>query len=246
MASPNSGYYYHPSGSQAQQQPQATWSGQYRPPSGPPPPQSQPWPGNYPSNCQAQQQPQGQAWFTQQRPSQPQSWSTGDYPPTYPSQQQPQTSWSAQRPPPQPQSWPSSSSGSSSSNQEIVFTDEDADHLFNHSLSVPPRYSLAPLAAPIVIPRESSAFDAPFMRAYAPDAVASGINRDDWLAFLDGFNMAATTSPPLRVVNTVGQVLGFVYVCSCKSERKMKEHAHHYLLLARTIGLRSPVQVSRP
>jgi hypothetical protein len=102
------------------------------------------------------------------------------------------------------------SSSNGANNQEVVFTDADLDLLFHQP--PPPQYATRPLSAPLVVPQDVPKFDAPFVRAYAPDATPSGIDRDEWLAFVDGLNMAMTTSPPLRVVDTAGKILGFMYV----------------------------------
>ncbi|KAH8113832.1 hypothetical protein DFH11DRAFT_1704716 [Phellopilus nigrolimitatus] len=51
---------------------------------------------------------------------------------------------------------------------------------------------------------------ATFVRAYSRELHASGVEMDDWLRFIDGLNIAITASPPLRVVNAAGLIIGFV------------------------------------
>ncbi len=46
------------------------------------------------------------------------------------------------------------------------------------------------LARPVAVPQTGGAYDSPFARAWAPALAAQGISRDDWLAFVDGLNVA--------------------------------------------------------
>jgi len=50
----------------------------------------------------------------------------------------------------------------------------------------------------------------PFTRAYSPGLAASGVTQDDWLKFTDGLNIACSASPPLRVVDAAGKIIGMV------------------------------------
>lgn len=58
---------------------------------------------------------------------------------------------------------------------------------------------------PICIPQIAPSFDAPFARGYNAVLRSSvGISQDELLAFIDGLNLAMTSSPPLRVVDMAG------------------------------------------
>ncbi|KAF8343179.1 uncharacterized protein EI90DRAFT_3115695 [Cantharellus anzutake] len=90
------------------------------------------------------------------------------------------------------------------------YTDEDVELLFR---SPPPPATHAksvPLPVPVVLPQDGTSWDSPFARGYHPDMRDSGIEMDDWLKFIDGLNIAIGASPPLRVIDLAGLVIGFV------------------------------------
>ncbi|KAJ7204830.1 hypothetical protein GGX14DRAFT_501037 [Mycena pura] len=91
--------------------------------------------------------------------------------------------------------------------------DRDSEFLIQSFLppSPPPEYAPPGLPLPFCTPQITPSFDAPFARGYnraLQDSV--GISQDELLAFLDGLNIAMTASPPLRVVNLAGMVIGFI------------------------------------
>ncbi|KAJ6471195.1 hypothetical protein DFH09DRAFT_954494 [Mycena vulgaris] len=114
--------------------------------------------------------------------------------------------------PPQPQSAAQPQAGSSSG---IQFT-RDADFLIQSFLPMPepngpPPYDPSGLPLPFCTPQIAIAFDSPFARGYSPELQTStGISQAELLSFIDGLNLAMTASPPLRVVNFAGMVIGFV------------------------------------
>ncbi|KAF7974311.1 hypothetical protein HWV62_12472 [Athelia sp. TMB] len=88
------------------------------------------------------------------------------------------------------------------------YPDQEASPLFSPPRPVPAH--VTPLSRPMCLPQIASGFDAPFVRAHGPDAEAAGVSEEDWLAFIDALNIAMTASPPLRIVDLVGHVIGFV------------------------------------
>ncbi|KAI5115805.1 hypothetical protein M0805_006524 [Coniferiporia weirii] len=88
------------------------------------------------------------------------------------------------------------------------YLNQDAEALFS-SFREPPPY-LQPLALPLCLPQATSGTNALFVRAYSQELRSSGIEVDDWMRFIDGLNLAITASPPLRVVDVAGMVIGFV------------------------------------
>ncbi|KAJ7134816.1 hypothetical protein C8R44DRAFT_559696, partial [Mycena epipterygia] len=113
---------------------------------------------------------------------------------------------------PQPKQSPSEATGSSSG---VQFT-RDADFLIESFLPIPqhpnpPPYAPHNLPLPFCTPQIATSFDSPFARGYNPVLQSSvDISQEQLLAFLDGLNLAMTSSPPLRVVNFAGMVIGFV------------------------------------
>ncbi|KAJ7108714.1 hypothetical protein C8R44DRAFT_635923 [Mycena epipterygia] len=89
----------------------------------------------------------------------------------------------------------------------------DADFLIQSFLpateSVPP-FEAPRLPLPYCVPQLTPAFDAPFARGYNPALESVDIPQEQLLAFIGGLNLAMTASPPLRVVNLAGQVIGYV------------------------------------
>lgn len=69
-----------------------------------------------------------------------------------------------------------------------------------------------PSILPLCIPRISVNANplSAFARGYNPALGTVGITQDMFLSFIDGLNLAIVASPPLRIVNIAGQVIGFV------------------------------------
>ncbi|KAJ7677449.1 hypothetical protein B0H17DRAFT_910238, partial [Mycena rosella] len=93
----------------------------------------------------------------------------------------------------------------------------DADYLIQSFLPMPepepapPPYHPSGLPMPFCTPQIAVSFDSPFARGYSPELQTSaGIPQEQLLAFIDGLNLAMTASPPLRVVNLAGAVIGFI------------------------------------
>lgn len=60
-----------------------------------------------------------------------------------------------------------------------------------------------PRIPPLCIPQLPGSFDAPFARGFSGQLDASlGISQDDFLSFLDGFNLAFIASPPTWIVDS--------------------------------------------
>ncbi|KAG8991167.1 hypothetical protein FRB93_002872 [Tulasnella sp. JGI-2019a] len=92
-----------------------------------------------------------------------------------------------------------------------AYTDEDAKALFIPSAGFDYQPSaIRPLHLPLALPQLMTGIDSPFARAYAPELAEHGIEMMDWLKFCDGLNIAFTASPPLRVVDAAGMIIGFV------------------------------------
>lgn len=87
---------------------------------------------------------------------------------------------------------------------------EDSEFLVSAFLPPSTTAISAPISyveLPFCLPQLSNKYDSPFARGYN---AAIQIPEGDLLAFIDGLNMAIIASPPLRVVDTVGMILGFV------------------------------------
>ncbi|KAF8307280.1 hypothetical protein DL93DRAFT_136346 [Clavulina sp. PMI_390] len=91
-----------------------------------------------------------------------------------------------------------------------IYTEADAATLFGTPPPAPNRASIQRLSLPVALPQTRVAYDAPFVRGWNQELALSGVHQDEWLAFLDGLNIAMTTSPPLRVIGAAGQIIGFV------------------------------------
>ncbi|KAI5121179.1 hypothetical protein M0805_005980 [Coniferiporia weirii] len=89
------------------------------------------------------------------------------------------------------------------------YSNEDAEALFSGFRRVPSE-GIQPLAVPLCIPQTTPGATTLFTRAYSPELQASGIEMDDWIKFIDALNLAHTASPPLRVVDMAGMVIGLV------------------------------------
>jgi hypothetical protein len=91
-----------------------------------------------------------------------------------------------------------------------AYTDADAELLLDIQRPPTAESPSQRLDLPLCLPQTTSGYDSPFARAYNPQLEASGIEQDEWLKFLDALNIAMTASPPLRVVDMAGMVIGFV------------------------------------
>ncbi|KAJ7185787.1 hypothetical protein C8R46DRAFT_882198 [Mycena filopes] len=107
---------------------------------------------------------------------------------------------------------PTHNSGSAENRSGIHLT-RDADFLIQSFLpgaESRPAFEIPSLPLPYCAPQLTTGFDAPFARGYSPTLESVDLTRDQLLAFVDGLNLAMTASPPLRVVNLAGMVIGFV------------------------------------
>lgn len=68
------------------------------------------------------------------------------------------------------------------------------------------------LPKPIAIPATSTKLGSPFLRAYPPqlEEESYGINRAQFLGFLDDLNRCAVASPPVQILGLAGNIVGFV------------------------------------
>ncbi|KAF7326037.1 hypothetical protein MKEN_00454600 [Mycena kentingensis (nom. inval.)] len=88
---------------------------------------------------------------------------------------------------------------------------KDAKFLADAFLPPPDARPTLPIYAPpraFCLPQLTSTFDAPFVRAYSPALEDADISQAQLLAFVDGLNVAITASPPLRVLDWSGAILG--------------------------------------
>ena len=71
-----------------------------------------------------------------------------------------------------------------------AYTDEEAELVYR--TPPPPQYESARqrLQLPVCLPQITGGYDSPFARAYNPQLEASGIERDEFLKFLDALNIA--------------------------------------------------------
>lgn len=91
----------------------------------------------------------------------------------------------------------------------------DAELLIQDFLPAPNEYTGAPsgIPLPLCIPQIATNFDSPFSRGYNNVlSEAVDIPQAELLAFIDGLNLAMTASPPLRVVDTAGMIIGLMLV----------------------------------
>ncbi|KAI5117050.1 hypothetical protein M0805_007907, partial [Coniferiporia weirii] len=100
--------------------------------------------------------------------------------------------------------------GTAAAPEELAkYSNQDAEALFS-GFRESPSGGVQPLALPLCLPQATSGANALFVRAYSQELRSSGIEVDDWMRFIDGLNLAMTASPPLRVVDVAGMVIGFV------------------------------------
>ncbi|EFX00119.1 hypothetical protein CMQ_7121 [Grosmannia clavigera kw1407] len=64
-----------------------------------------------------------------------------------------------------------------------------------------------PLSRPIAIPQVRHGRGRPFVRAYPPSLEVHAITQAKFLEFLDGLNIVSTANPPLRALNTAGDLV---------------------------------------
>lgn len=95
------------------------------------------------------------------------------------------------------------------SNIPPPYTDNDAKIVYA-TPPPPSQYHRQRLQLPVCLPQVTGGYDSPFARGYNPQLAASGIDQDEFLKFLDALNIAMAASPPLRVIDTAGFVIGFV------------------------------------
>lgn len=79
----------------------------------------------------------------------------------------------------------------------------------HHHVPLPLAYTPR-LRKPVAIPQVSPKMNSPFARAYSEVLSAYSIRIEEFVQFIDNFNILMTGSPPLAALNTVGQVLGLV------------------------------------
>ncbi|THH06631.1 hypothetical protein EW145_g3965 [Phellinidium pouzarii] len=99
-------------------------------------------------------------------------------------------------------------SPNSSQEDPPAYSERDAEVLFSDFHSAPS--VLEPLRLPLCVPQATAGATSLFTRAYTPELRASGVELDDWIHFVDALNIAMTASPPLRVVDAAGLIIGFV------------------------------------
>lgn len=89
----------------------------------------------------------------------------------------------------------------------------EPDMTFIHH-PAPPIGARRSLPLPAVFPQLTSSFRgpgfSPFSRGYAPALAGSGVPLGDWLAFVDGLNLAFTANPPLQILGLAGGMIGMV------------------------------------
>lgn len=74
------------------------------------------------------------------------------------------------------------------------YTEDDAAILLGAVTPAPPRSSLRPLSLPVALPQTTKSYDAPFVRGWNDDLLASGVEQHDWLKFIDGLNIAMVSN----------------------------------------------------
>ncbi|KZT55812.1 hypothetical protein CALCODRAFT_518508 [Calocera cornea HHB12733] len=90
------------------------------------------------------------------------------------------------------------------------YTEEEAAALWPTMPRAPPTARGDKLPLPVAVPQLTGKYDSAFVRAYCPQLQAAGVGMQEWLDFCDGLNIAIIASPPLRVVDKAGMIIGFV------------------------------------
>lgn len=120
---------------------------------------------------------------------------------TYP--EVPPTSLRHQPQPPYGGRW----SQSSQTENPLVATLTSEKSLFVNST---PRPYLSPTSLPIAVPQMSKGKGVPFQRIYAPALQEYDISERDFVIFIDTLNMVSAASPPFKVLDLAGGVIGMV------------------------------------
>ena len=93
--------------------------------------------------------------------------------------------------------------------EDSVMINEALDFARHADAPPPPAYTPR-LEKPVAVPQISPKMGSPFARVYSPILTSYNIRPLEFVEFLDNFNILLTGSPPLAVMNMVGQGLGFV------------------------------------
>lgn len=115
-----------------------------------------------------------------------------------------------QYPPPYNQENPSSSSSNGlklAHDADLLIRTYILDNSSSYQAS-----NTTPISLPVCVPQAGAnpKEQSGFIRGYNPDLNNIGISQNTFLNFIDGLNMAITASPPLRVVDFAGKIIGFV------------------------------------
>jgi hypothetical protein len=103
----------------------------------------------------------------------------------------------------------SSNAGDDAAEDESAMLHSALDFARHRDAPPPPPYPPR-LMRPVAIPQVSPKMNSPFSRAYSEVLSAYNIRMEEFVEFVDNFNILMTGSPPLTALNTVGQVLGLV------------------------------------
>lgn len=88
--------------------------------------------------------------------------------------------------------------------------DEILDQALEFAAHPPPAYTSIPrLTRPVVVPQISNGIGMPYSRAWAPALLDHGISMEEFVEFIDNLNIVSTGSPPLKVIDAVGGMLGW-------------------------------------
>ena len=103
----------------------------------------------------------------------------------------------------------SSNAGGEAEEDDAAILDEALDFARHRDAPPPPAY-MPRLMKPVAIPQVSPKMGSPFLRAYSEVLSAHSIRLEEFVQFVDNFNILVTGSPPLAALNTVGNALRFV------------------------------------
>lgn len=99
----------------------------------------------------------------------------------------------------------STSYGSSDSDDEVL---QQALEFTHHA--PPQQISSRGLRRPVAIPQVLSGIGQPFARGYSQDLHEPGITMQDFVEFIDNFNVVSAGSPPLQIIDMAGGVVGLI------------------------------------